>query len=110
MIFEGLTSPTFTVTGIDGADGNRPRPNGIQIVGKGPVNPFTIVSISRVADKVTLTWGSSSDRVYAVESSLDLDTWLEVDDGIDSEGAETSWTGTVDAGTSVIYYRVQEIQ
>ncbi|MCB1098084.1 MAG: hypothetical protein KDN22_21110 [Verrucomicrobiae bacterium] len=110
VIFEGLTSPTFTVTGIDGADGNRPRPNGIQIVGKGPVNPFTIVSISRVADKVTLTWGSSSDRVYAVESSLDLDTWLEVDDGIDSEGAETSWTGTVDAGTSVIYYRVQEIQ
>jgi hypothetical protein len=111
VIFEGLTTSSFSITGINGGGGDaRPRPNGIQIVGKGPISPFTISSISLEADKVTLTWGSSNDRVYAVESSLDLESWLEVDDGIDSEGAETSWTGTVGAGTPVIYYRIQEIQ
>ncbi|MGK0189653.1 MAG: hypothetical protein ACI9R3_005470, partial [Verrucomicrobiales bacterium] len=58
----------------------------------------------------TLTWGSSSDRLYAVESSTDLDVWLEIDDGIESEGAEITWTGTVQQGTIVFYYRIVEIE
>ncbi|MGK0189240.1 MAG: hypothetical protein ACI9R3_005057, partial [Verrucomicrobiales bacterium] len=40
VIFEGLTASSFSITGVDGAGGDRPRPNGIQIIGKGAVAPL----------------------------------------------------------------------
>ncbi|MCB1096512.1 MAG: laminin G domain-containing protein [Verrucomicrobiae bacterium] len=61
---------------------------------------------------VTLTWNSQNNRVYALEAAADLDAWLEVDDGIDSEGSETSYTETSAAllGETVRYYRVREVR
>ncbi|MDA0812374.1 MAG: hypothetical protein O3C21_08325 [Verrucomicrobia bacterium] len=61
---------------------------------------------------VTLTWNSQNNRVYALEAAADLDAWLELDDGIDSEGSETSYTETSAAllGETVRYYRVREVR
>jgi hypothetical protein len=56
---------------------------------------------------VTLTWTSRGGEVFSVETSFDLGTWLELDDGIPGEIDTTSFTETgIPAGTSRRYYRV----
>jgi hypothetical protein len=115
VIFEGLTDSSFTITGIQGGGGDsRPRPNGIQIIGKGRVAPLLITDITLdsrdpgAITEATLTWNSIENRNYAVESTVDLVTWLEIDDGIASQGAQTKFTVPVSQGTRQIYFRVQD--
>ena len=60
---------------------------------------------------VTLTWKSRAGRNYALDSSQTLGDWIEVDDGIESGGSETTY---LDASPSlsndlVRYYRVREV-
>ena len=73
---------------------------------------FAISEINYTAEAgtVTLAWKSSQVATYAVESSADLQNWLEVDDGVESGGEETSFEHTPDAGTTILYYRVRRLQ
>ncbi|MGK0187205.1 MAG: hypothetical protein ACI9R3_002991 [Verrucomicrobiales bacterium] len=74
--------------------------------------PFQISSLdlNDAGTVVTLTWNSNPNRLYAVEVSLDLEEWLEVDDGVESEGEETTFTdAAIEPGTNVLYYRIKDL-
>jgi hypothetical protein len=63
--------------------------------GAAPV-PFQVSRIVRVAEGVTLTWASRAGREYSVEYNETLATngWIELDDGVGSQGEQTSFTDT----------------
>ena len=69
---------------------------------------FAITTVHRAAGgEVTITWASSPGARYSIESASDLNEWLEVEDGVLSEGAETSFTDPAPADAAVQYYRVR---
>jgi hypothetical protein len=75
--------------------------------------PFIITEIDHdaVTGKTVITWNSRANRNYAVDSSDDLSTWVELNDSIASEGEATSFADNfLPIGTSHKYYRVREIQ
>jgi hypothetical protein len=55
---------------------------------------FVITEIIRnpTTNEVTLKWVSSPGATYSVESSTDLKEWLELQDGVESQGTETTYT------------------
>jgi len=66
------------------------------------------------APSVEFTFNSLPDRFYTVEASTSLTAtgqpggWVELDDGVESEGAETTYTDSLQIVTgSRIYYRVR---
>ena len=73
--------------------------NGLEGIGAGGgagfVLRFTDIAVN--ADgSVTIKWSSRQDHTYLVRYTADLsapvDSWIELDDGIESGGAETSFT------------------
>lgn len=57
--------------------------------------------------EIAITWNSQARRSYAIGSSSDLSTWIELDDGILSEGDSTSFTiELADPQAMEEYYRV----
>ena len=58
----------------------------------GPVTPLQIINLSYDAESenVSITWASHPDSFYTVESSIDMKVWQEMDDGIESQGEETT--------------------
>lgn len=81
----------------------------------GSARIFQIKSIEVTSDgatrSVTVTWNSQNNRAYALDAAPDMVEWLEVDDGIESEGSETTYTETSAAllNETVRYYRVREV-
>ncbi|MGK0185479.1 MAG: hypothetical protein ACI9R3_001257 [Verrucomicrobiales bacterium] len=79
----------------------------------GSARIFQIKSIEVASDgatrSITLTWNSQDNRSYALDASPTLGDWLEVDDGIESGGSETTYTETSAAllDENVRYYRVR---
>ena len=85
---------------------------GIQLIGADPPSPLIITSISRdaLSGKLTCTWSSNPGMVYLVESSTDLETWLEVDDAVDSGGNSTSFIYWLDPDPpGSLFLRVREL-
>jgi hypothetical protein len=84
------------------------------VTGSAPRFEITSFVINTEGDtrSVTLTWSSRDRKIYALEAAPDLDQWLEVDDGIDSGGDETTYTdmSAEIATDSVRYYRVREVR
>ena len=73
--------------------------------------PFRItdVLLDPVSRSLDLTWNSKSGAVYTLEESADLKLWLEVDDGIESEGDATSVTlEGISGDVQERYYRIME--
>ena len=69
----------------------------------------TNVNFDSATRALSLTWNSKGGGLYTLEESEDMGFWLEVDDGIDSEGEETSFTlEDIPAETDVRYYRIKE--
>jgi hypothetical protein len=72
---------------------------------------FEITDITASSEQVVLTWNSLPGRDYAIEFSTDLSNpiWIEVDDGVASEGTTTSFTDDDPAriGLPEGYYRVR---
>ena len=57
----------------------------------------------------TVTWTSKPNRTYAISFSPDLQAWSEIDDGIESQGEQTSFTDeAVPAEDDARYYRITE--
>jgi hypothetical protein len=78
----------------------------------GDGTPFQIIEIAYtpVGRSVALTWTSTANRIYSLEFSSDLKAWTEVDDGIESEGDETTFTDEgIPADVSERYYRVTQL-
>ena len=84
--------------------------------GVAPSAPFEIkeVAYNESVPSVEITFTSRLGRTYAIESSTSLagegpGSWVELDDGVDAEGEETTYTDTVDAAGDVVFYRVREL-
>jgi hypothetical protein len=60
----------------------------------GQTAPFTITGIAynTAQNQLIITFNSQPGRSYAIDSSEDLSSWLELDDFIPSEGNETIYT------------------
>ena len=74
-----------------------------------PPPAFSITSLAydQGTDAVTVSWNADEDGLYSIETSTNLNNWLEIDDGIPSEGmVEMSATFNVPADTTVLYVRV----
>ncbi len=69
--------------------------------------PFVITNVEHAAAGVVIEWQSSVGVSYILERSITLDEdWSELEDGIASDGALTSYTDeNPPAGTA--YYRVR---
>ena len=85
-------------------------------------SPFQITDIAKEGAEVTLTWSSSPNRIYLVERSESLENdafdsnrdgevgfWEEVDDGIISEGEETTFTDEVFDDSKKVFWRVTDM-
>jgi hypothetical protein len=82
--------------------------------GAGFVLKFTDVATTPEGS-VSVSWTSRPDQVYSIRYTADLsqpiDAWIELDDGIESEGATTSFTTPPFADSpKVIYLVVSEVQ
>ena len=65
--------------------------NNITGGGAGAVLEFTDIEVSADNRDATLTWRSKPGKIYAVDLSYDLRaTWQELNDGVESDGAETT--------------------
>lgn len=50
-------------------------------------------SYDAIFDEISITWSSDSGATYRIESSSDLDTWIEVVDGLQGENGSTTYLG-----------------
>ncbi|MEZ5326374.1 MAG: LamG-like jellyroll fold domain-containing protein [Verrucomicrobiales bacterium] len=76
----------------------------------GPVFQILSVTPDTANNSATLVWTSQPNASYTVEVSREADvfTWLEVSDGVSSEGETTSYTEiNIPADTRARYYRVR---
>ena len=84
--------------------------------------PFQITDIDKQGSEVTLTWTSSPNRVYLVERSESLEKddidsnrdgevgfWEEVDDGVLSEGEETTFIDEVFDDSKKVFWRITDM-
>jgi hypothetical protein len=74
--------------------------------------PFEITQLTYDGTGATLTWNSRPGASYALDFSTDLTegSWTEIDDGIISQGEETTFTDTATPpGRSTLFYRVRSL-
>lgn len=69
--------------------------------------PFQVETITYADGAATFTWKSSPNATYTIEQATEIPEWLELDDGIESDGETTSFTDSPPAGTTQRYYRVR---
>lgn len=90
--------------------------NGLEGIGAGggsaPLFQFTAVS-PQADGTVALSWTSRSEKTYSLRYSFDLSAgiseWIEIDDGIESEGDETSFiTPAIGDAPREVYFVVIE--
>jgi hypothetical protein len=107
--------------GADGAGGDFPdTPDGGPEVrygagsftfDEGDSLPFEItqISLDQATRSVTMVWNSSPVSTYAVAFSTDFEQWIELEDGLISEGESTEFTeDNIPADAPWRYYRVRE--
>ena len=77
-------------------------------IDRGGGGGFAITKLVRnpTNKEVSVTWPSSPGATYSIDSSTDLTEWLEVQDGVESEGTETTFTQTDEESEN--YYRVRK--
>jgi hypothetical protein len=77
-----------------------------------PAATFQITQIATSPTEVTMTWQSRPGREYSVEynENLSNDTWIELDDGVQSEGEETTFSDDDPerTGKPVGWYRIRD--
>ena len=72
--------------------------------------PFQILSVTAPANnEVNVTWDSKPNASYTVEFSDALQDWIELTDGVESEGEETTFTDdTITDEVEERYYRIRQ--
>jgi hypothetical protein len=85
----------------------------IEVTGGGTI--FGITSVDRKENgNISLTWNSRPSTAYVLEASLDLATWVEIDDGVQSQGEETTYvfpSGVPGLDTDIehrIFFRIRK--
>ena len=72
-------------------------------------SPVAITQLihNKAAGTATIRWASRAGGIYAVETSSNLRDWIELDDRVESEGEETSFSDReAFPGQRQRYYRV----
>ena len=72
--------------------------------------PFQVTEVvfDQTERSLTLTWSSSPAASYAVSYSTDLQQWIELEDGLPSDGESTAFIEEgIPAGSLWRYYRVR---
>jgi hypothetical protein len=60
-------------------------------------------------DAVTITWNSTPNGSYGIDQSTDLDQWVELQDGLSSDGESTSFTDEdPPQDEEAVFYRIRE--
>jgi hypothetical protein len=82
--------------------------NGMQ---SGPAILFAITRLERIGDTLELDFNSRTGRSYAVDVSINLQVWLEADDGVLATGALTTFVDTDPdrLAQPTLYYRVRRM-
>ena len=93
-----------------GAD-NNPILQGVIVHLAGPGTPFVITEIDyNPATGISeITWNSSPGAFYSVDFSPDMtvNSWIELNDSVDSQGAQTSFTDPEPRFGPAGFYRVR---
>lgn len=79
-------------------------------VTSGPAILLQIVDLSYDAESefFSITWASAPDSFYTFESSVDMMAWQEIDDGIESQGEETTYNLILENKDKSRFYRIVE--
>ena len=82
--------------------------------GGDPTTNFEITDVEVSAsddnaiDAVTITWNSSPNGSYGIDQSTDLEEWVELQDGLASDGESTSFTDNDPPQDQEVFYRIRE--
>ena len=68
---------------------------------------FRITWLERDDEGITLTWTSHANTTYSIESSNDLRSWNELEDGIAASGETTTFKDHSASDSNVSFYRVR---
>jgi hypothetical protein len=94
-------------TGLD----NNPILQGVIVHQASPATPFIITNLdyNPTTGLSTITWNSSPGALYAVDFSTDMTIgmWIELDDGIPSQGEQTSFSDPDPRTAPRGFYRVR---
>ena len=84
--------------------------------------PFQITDITKIGTEVEITWSSRPNRIYKIERSESLENdevdsnrdgdigfWEEVDDGVLSEGEETTFADEIFDDSKKVFWRVTDM-
>ena len=75
----------------------------------GDTPDFEVTDIDVNGNVATLTWNSRLNRSYIIEVSKDFEEWMEIADGVESEGSSTSYTTPDDVlDGEENYFRIRE--
>ena len=75
--------------------------------GGGPSNVFLITEFGYDGTKAAITWSSSPGQSYSIDTSENLERWIEVDDGVPASDGSTTTYEDPDAIPGTSYYRVR---
>ena len=94
VIFQNLSGASLNLALSGGVGTNARNPlTGIQIINRGGGGiVITDVVPDVEAGSAEITWTSVSQRVYAIDRSSDLVTWLEIDDEVTATGDTMTYT------------------
>jgi hypothetical protein len=110
--YAGILSNAFV--GIGGAGNDRLWSDNFQIGSPGAAAQLAITAFSydTGTSDLSLTWNSKPDTGYILQVSFDLTRWIEINDGIDSQGQMTSYlenfSGKIPPGKDRLFFRVVE--
>ncbi|MGK0185058.1 MAG: hypothetical protein ACI9R3_000833 [Verrucomicrobiales bacterium] len=65
------------------------------------------IAYNATTNKATVTWRSEPGATYSFLESVSLDNWIEIDDGIESDGEMTSFSANIEG--PVRYYQVRKL-
>ena len=110
----GFTDIIFDEIQIEYTAATRLRIDNVQFGESIALEPLAITTIDvdeeNESKSVTLTWNSLPRRNYAVFVSSDLEEWVELDDNVQSQGDETTFTEeAIPSEERSRFYRVEDI-
>ncbi len=60
---------------------------------------------------VTLSFNSKAGKIYAVDRTVDLLLWEELDDGLEGEADSTEFTDSfLPEDSKIMFYRVRQVE
>ncbi|MFT6861601.1 MAG: hypothetical protein ACJAVK_000153 [Akkermansiaceae bacterium] len=71
---------------------------------------ITSVELDSTTDRVTVTWPSTEGEIFSLSWSDDLQTFIEIDDGIAGQEGNTSFIDIIPTGTARRFYQVTKEQ